>query len=160
MNDVFVNMGQMSVLSGSGVLTTVGLGSCVGVSLYDSIAKVGGLAHVFLAKSRNVSDQENTPGKYADTAIPALIELTIQAGGKRQNLVAKVAGGAHLFSGTISENFSIGAKNIDAVIEQLNKLNIPIVGKDVGGKKGRKMRFFIDSGKVMVTTIGQEPKEI
>ncbi len=160
MNEVFVNMGQIGVLRGKGVLVTVGLGSCVGVSLYDPSAKVGALAHVFLAKSRANSDRELMPGKYADTAIPALIDFAVKAGANRNKFEAKIAGGAHLFDNLRSDMPSVGQKNVEAVIEQLNNYSIPITGKDVLGKRGRKMSLYVDSGIVVVTTIGQESIQI
>jgi len=160
MNEVFVNMGQIAVLKGSGILTTVGLGSCVGVSLYDPIAKVGVLAHIFLAESRSNDDRLNTPGKYADTAIPAMIEAAVKQGACKERMVAKLAGGAHLFSDVSPVSFHVGTRNVEAVVNQLTIADIPIVGKDVEGKRSRKMRFFIDSGIVIVTSVGQEPKQI
>ncbi|MDI9420572.1 MAG: chemotaxis protein CheD [Bacillota bacterium] len=156
MNEVFVNMGQIGVLRYTGVLVTVGLGSCVGVSLYDPSSKVGALAHVFLAKSRDNSNRELIPGKYADTAIPALIDLAVKAGANKHRFEAKIAGGAHLFNTFNAGMPSVGQKNVEAVTAQLNKHNIPIIGKEVLGKHGRKMSLFIDSGIVVVTTIGQE----
>jgi len=160
MTEVFVNMGEIRVLRSTGVLTTVGLGSCVGVSFYDPITKVGALAHVFLAESRANSDRDALPGKYADTAIPALIDLTVKAGASRERLVAKIAGGAHLFSNITPEHLSVGHRNVKAVIEQLNIYDIPIIGKDVAGKRGRKMKLYVDTGVVIVTIIGEEPKQI
>lgn len=160
MNEVFVNIGEINVLKDTGILTTVGLGSCVGVTLYDQQARVGAMAHVFLAQSQSHRDPNAPPGKYADTAIPALIDCMINNGARKERLVAKLAGGAHLFAGLTSGNLNVGAKNINAVIEQLEKANIPIRGKDVAGKRGRIMRFYIESGKVVVTTIGKEAIEI
>ncbi|NMB38523.1 MAG: chemotaxis protein CheD [Firmicutes bacterium] len=160
MNEVFVNMGQIGVMSKNGILTTVGLGSCVGVVLYDAYSKVGAMAHVFLAESRKDSNGALTPGKYADTAIPALIECAVKAGADRNRLTAKIAGGAHLFSNFGSNSLNVGSKNIKAVIEQLEKANIPIISQDTAGNRGRKMRLFVETGIVEVTTIGQESKEI
>jgi len=160
MNEIFVNMGQIGVIKNSGVLVTVGLGSCVGVSLYDPSTKVGALAHVFLAKSRGNADSELLPGKYADTAIPALVDLAVKAGANRDRFEAKIAGGAHLFENTKPDMPSVGQRNVEAVIEQLHKHRIPITGKDVLGKRGRKMSLFVDTGIVIVTSIGQQPIQI
>lgn len=160
MKEVFVNMGQLHALKNSGILTTVGLGSCVGVSLYDSQAKVGALAHVFLPQSRSDKDPNSIPGKYADTAIPALVEIAVKKGARKQNLIAKIAGGAQLFSNYGPNSLNVGTKNIQAVIEHLEKADIPIVSKDVAGKRGRKMRLFVETGSVIVTSIGQESREI
>lgn len=160
MNEVFVNMGQIHALRGTGILTTLGLGSCVGVSVFDSYAKVGALAHVFLAQSRSDKDPNSIPGKYADTAIPALIEMAVKKGARKENLKAKIAGGAQLFSNYGPNSLNVGKKNIEAVTEHLEKHSIPIVGKDVAGKRGRKMRLFVETGVVIVTSIGQESREI
>lgn len=160
MNEVFVNMGEIHVLQGTGILTTVGLGSCVGVTLYDQQAKVGAMAHVFLSESQPTRDPNAIPGKYADTAIPELIRVMVRNGAQRRRLVAKIAGGAHLFSNITGNRISVGDKNIAAVIEHLQNEKIPLKGKDVAGNKGRKMRLYVESGNVVVTTIGKEAIEI
>jgi len=83
-----------------------------------------------------------SPGKYADTGIPALIEQAVKLGAQKRRLVAKIAGGANLFPNLNLNSVSIGEQNIAAVIKNLSNHNIPIVGKDVAGNHGRKMRFF------------------
>ncbi|NLJ74843.1 MAG: chemotaxis protein CheD [Firmicutes bacterium] len=161
MEELFVNMGQIRSLKSTGVLTTVGLGSCVGVTLYDSVAKVGVMGHIFLPTSRGSNGSTITsPGKYADTGIPALIEQAVKLGAQKRRLVAKIAGGANLFPNLNLNSVSIGEQNIAAVIKNLSNHNIPIVGKDVAGNHGRKMRFFVETGRVCVTAIGKEPIEI
>ncbi len=160
MKEEFVNMGQIGVMSQMGILTTVGLGSCVGVTLHDSVAKVGAMGHVFLPRSRNKNDELSNPGKYADTAIPALIHLVVSAGGNPGRLVAKIAGGAHLFAGSGLNSMQVGSNNVKAVIKHLKQAKIPIIGQDVAGTQGRKMRLFVETGVVEVTTIGKESKTI
>ncbi len=160
MKELFVNMGQISILKDTGILTTIGLGSCVGVTLYDSRTKVGAMAHVFLAASRKNRDLNALPGKYADTAIPALIELCKKRGARTERLVAKIAGGAHLFPNLPTTTLSVGQQNITAVKEHLALVKIPITGIDVAGNHGRKMRFYIETGIVVITAIGKESKEI
>lgn len=160
MQEVFVNMGQIHALRNGGILTTVGLGSCVGVALYDDMARVGVMGHVFLPKSRNTGGTVELPGKFADTAIPALIDEAVKLGAQKRRLWAKIAGGANLFANLTTPNGNIGSQNISAVLENLALHNIPVVGQDVAGHHGRKMRFFIDNGRVTVTAIGKEPIEI
>lgn len=160
MIEVFVNMGQIQGAVTPGILTTVGLGSCVGVTLYDSIAKVGAMGHVFLPKSRPERDPNALPGKYADTAIPALIDLAITKGARRGRLVAKLAGGANLFANLATNNISIGTQNIEAVIKELSHAKIPIRGQEVAGKRGRKMQLILETGIVVVTTAGKDFIEI
>lgn len=160
MKEVFVNMGQVVVLKQEGILTTVGLGSCIGLALYDPAAKVGGMGHIFLAKSRSEEDAEAFPGKYADTGIPVLVQMMMRAGARPQRLVAKMAGGAHLFPKLTSNGPSVGDQNIEAVSSKLKELRIPLHGRDVAGQHGRKMRFNVVTGIVTVTAIGKQPLEI
>ena len=159
MREVFVNMGQIQGLVGDGVLTTVGLGTCLGVALYDSVAGVGVIGHIFLPRSRKNSSAE-LPGKFADTAIPALIAEAVKLGAQKRRLWAKLAGGANLFTNLSGPNGNIGLQNVQAVQESLKLHNIPVVGQDVAGHHGRKMRFFVDTGRVTVTAIGKEPIDI
>lgn len=160
MTELFVNMGQMHVLKAEGLLTTVGLGSCIGLTLYDPVTKVGGMAHVFLSQSRKPEEAARLPGKYADTAVPALIKLVVSAGAQRSRLVAKMAGGAHLFPNLSSGGKTVGDQNIAAVTQHLKTAGIPLLAQDVAGAHGRKMKMSVSSGVVVVTAIGKEPREI
>ena len=92
---VSVAIGQWAVAAAPARIRTL-LGSCVGVVLYDRVARLGGLAHIVLPSARGAVDH---PGKYADTAIPALIaDFERRLGGKaRARLTAKLAGGASMF---------------------------------------------------------------
>lgn len=159
MEELFVNMGQICSLKTQGVLTTVGLGSCVGVTLYDGLNKVGVMGHIFLPKSRP-NDLDALPGKYADTGIPAMIDEALRLGAQKSRLHAKLAGGANLFPNLSLNSISIGQQNITAVKKHLAQYNIPVSGKNVAGNYGRKMRFFVQCGTVTVTAIGKDPIEI
>lgn len=159
MVELFVNMGQIRSLKNQGVLTTVGLGSCVGVTLYDAHAKIGVMGHIFLPKQRP-NDSNASPGKYADTGIPAMIEEAISLGARKVRLVAKLAGGANLFSNLNPNSISIGEQNVIAVKEHLAAAGVPISGQAVKGNYGRKMRFSIIDGVVTVTAIGKTPIQI
>ena len=151
-----VKIADLAVLREYGVITTVGLGSCVGIGLYDNSSKVGGLAHILLSESRQFQKKgrELNTAKYADTAIPALIGEMEKIGAKRSRLQAKIAGGSQLFSFNHT-GVSVGRRNIDAVQSALKKLNIPIVGEDVGGSHGRTMRLFVENGRVTISTVGK-----
>jgi chemotaxis protein CheD len=159
MSEVFVNMGEISSAKSQGILTTVGLGSCIGVTLYDERAKVGVMGHIFLPRSRP-NDHGAPPGKYADTGIPAMIDEAVRLGASKGRLQAKLAGGANLFPNLNLRSISIGQQNIDAVVQLLKQHGIPIIGQDVAGSHGRKMRFFVENGVVTVTAIGKDPVEI
>nr|WP_303652937.1 chemotaxis protein CheD [Paludisphaera mucosa] len=140
------------------------LGSCVGVVLHDRAAKLGGLAHVVLPDSRGAVEH---PGKYADTAIPALIAELEQAmrGKAAGRLVAKLAGGASMFqvgatSTTAPAAKNIGRMNQEAVEAILASLRIPILGRDLGGDGGRNLMFDPASGRVQIRSPGGGEREI
>ena len=134
--------------TGSGVMTSIGLGSCVGLILYDKEKSIGSFAHVMLPKSQGKPGER--PGKFADTAVDILIEELEQAGSKRSALIAKLAGGASMFQ-HFSGNLNIGERNIAALEELLAARKIPILKRDVGGTVGRTVTFYpIEKGKVVV----------
>ncbi|NLJ24839.1 MAG: chemotaxis protein CheD [Firmicutes bacterium] len=159
MAEIFVNMGQIEVARADGVLVTVGLGSCVGVAIYDRERMVGGMAHVFLAASKD-GKGITQPGKFADTAIPALVEAVMQAGGRRSAFQAKIAGGANLFPKLQAASLNVGRQNVMAVKEHLQLNNVPLRGEDVEGNSGRKMTLYVKDGIVVVQSIGDKPREI
>ncbi len=156
MDTIKVKIADLAVLRENGMIITVGLGSCVGIGLYDHLNRVGGLAHILLSESQQFQNRvgELNTAKFADTAIPALIGEMERIGGKRGRLQAKIAGGSQLFSFN-KAGISVGQKNIDAVRRTLQQLNIPIVGENVGGRHGRTMRLFVDSGRVTISTVGK-----
>lgn len=155
-----VGMAQHAICDDSeGILVALGLGSCVGVALYDADSKVGGLVHVMLPSSLQGRTKDN-PAKYADTAIPLLIEEIINSGGRKRLLVAKIVGGARMFSLGGKSHLDIGARNVEAVNEVLNKQKIKIVASDTGGNYGRTMQFYVSDGRVLVKTIGHGLNEI
>lgn len=132
-------------------LSCVGLGSCVGVVLYDSQTKIGGLAHVMLPE--NIKNDTKNDGKYADTAIKILLATMIQKGAKMKNIQAKIYGGAQMFSTIQSKVLgSIGSRNVKAVKNELRDHNIPLVRSDVGGTIGRTIVFDTVTGHVDVMT--------
>lgn len=157
---VAVRIGELRVLRGHGVLAAIGLGSCVGVALYDPVSRVAGLAHIFLPSSHNGRPAPDAPARYADTGVPALVEAMVAAGARTGRLWAKVAGGAQLFLRGDHSTLEVGRRNVEAVHRALAALGIPVVGEDVGGSRGRTMRFFADTGRVLVTTLGSEVREL
>ncbi len=139
------------------------LGSCVGLVLYDRVNKLGGLAHVVLPTSRGVLD---TPGKYADTAVPALIAEIERRGGRsaRGRLIAKLIGGACMFQIQATQNshpgLNVGQQNHEALDRILTALAIPIVARDVGGATGRRLTLDTATGAVTIKAPGGQDYEI
>jgi len=159
---VSVAIGRWAVAGSPSKIRTL-LGSCVGVVLYDRGARVGGLAHIVLPSSRGVVEH---PGKYADTAIPALIaDLDRALRGKAAGrLVAKLAGGASMFtlgpSASANPSMNIGRSNQEAVERILGALRIPVVARDLGGETGRHVTLDTATGLVVVRTPGADEKEL
>lgn len=136
-------------------LITLGLGSCVGVTLYDNLTRVGGLAHVMLPDSTLSGKKDYNPGKFADTAIDVLIEEMLKLGASKNRMVSKIAGGAQMFQIKSENNImQIGKRNVEAVRNKLNQLNIRIIAEDVEGNYGRTIEFFCEDGRLAVRTIG------
>ncbi len=157
METVHVKIADLAVKKDAGVLVTFGLGSCVGIALYDPKAKVGGLAHILLNDSTKFirpSVNSFNPAKFADTAIPFMIDEMVSLGAKKQNMVAKIAGGASLFNFK-TESGNVGEKNIEAVKSVLKEKGIRIGFEQVGGCCGRTMRFFVENGEVTISTAGK-----
>ncbi|MFT8313967.1 MAG: chemotaxis protein CheD [Clostridium sp.] len=141
-------------------IITVGLGSCVGIALYDKYKKIGGLAHIMLPDSSQFNNITNEK-KFADLAIPILIEKMAEQGSNVRNIKAKIAGGASMFNFTDkSMNMDIGKRNSIAVKNVLREFNIPILSEDVGGNKGRTMILHTSDFIVQIRTVGLGIKEI
>lgn len=148
-------MAEYKAAKSPATLITLGLGSCVGVVLYDRMNKIGGLAHILLPDSTLSSNKNFNPGKFADTAIDALIEDMLKLGINRSNLVSKIAGGAQMFKIKSENNImQIGKRNVEAVRAKLNQLNIKLIAEDVEGNYGRTIEFFCETGELTIKTIG------
>lgn len=131
------------------------LGSCIGIAIYDRVAKVGGLGHVILPSSQEGSGD---PGKFADTAVDLLVERITAEGGEPKRFAAKITGGAAMFGPSGSTN--LGQRNAEAVRARLASHSIRLVAEDVGGTSGRKMLLDPATGDVQVEMIGQESRTI
>lgn len=158
--EIKVGIADMNVAFTPDRIITVGLGSCIGIALYDRINLIGGLVHIMLPDSTQFSSINN-PLKFADLAIPILITKMVSTGANRNNMKAKISGGASMFNFSDKKMImDIGSRNSIAVRKTLEKLTIPIVSEDVGGNKGRTMIFDTSSGAVLIRTVGLGTKEI
>ena len=150
---IVVGMADLKVAKSPDVLTTLGLGSCVGITLYDSVSKIGGLAHVMLPTYKGFEGQ--TIAKFADSAIIELINQMGRAGANRKSLIAKLAGGAHMFGNTPSSDMmKIGERNAAASSAVLRQLGIRVQSTDTGGTHGRTIELYIDTGVLKIKTVG------
>jgi chemotaxis protein CheD len=159
-NVVKVGMAELSALKHPGVLITLGLGSCVGIALYDRVSKVIGLAHVMLPSSLQIKNNDNN-AKFADTAIVQLLDEMIKLGASRRNIVAKLAGGAQMFAFNSSlDIMKVGERNTIAAKKKLRELNISIISEDIGGNYGRTIELFSTDGRLVIKTLGFGIKKI
>lgn len=150
---VIVKMADYAVGGEDKVIATLGLGSCVAVSLYDSTSRVGGLVHIMLPE--NPGDKNTA--KYADTAIPFLIRQLEDRGAYRRRLSAKIVGGASMFKSESGESImKIGERNIEAVKKHLKLAEIEISAADVGKDYGRSMYFYLEDGRVEVRSFNRD----
>lgn len=133
------------------ILVTYALGSCVGVCLYDPILPLAGMVHILLPCKDDSTSKENEY-KFADSGIHRLMNQMIAQGADRSRLRAKIAGGAEMFEGAVYLQ-AIGARNIKAVKETLQKLHIPITAEDTGSNYGRSIWFFCENGDLKIKTV-------
>lgn len=161
MNNITVGIAEYKIVRAPNTITTVGLGSCCGVVLYDEINKVAGLVHILLSDSKNEINLKNK-AKYADTGIVALYEDMKKSGANGRFIKAKLAGGAHMFNfgKATSSIFSVGERNVKACKDVLNKLNVSIVSEDVLGSCGRTIVFDTLTNKLKVKSVGKGEKFI
>ncbi|MCL2752843.1 MAG: chemotaxis protein CheD [Defluviitaleaceae bacterium] len=160
MNRVMVGMADMNITKDPGVLITLGLGSCVGICLYDPTSKVAGMAHCMLPDSTQIMNNDNL-AKFVDTAIIRLINDMGRAGANKRAIVAKLAGGAQMFAfNSTNDSMRIGDRNVDASIKILKELNIPIKSMDVRENYGRTIELHTSTGILNIKTIGKGTKEI
>ena len=155
-----VGMADYKVGRAPDTLISYGLGSCIGISLYDPQTKIGGLLHIMLPDSNQSRANENR-AKFADTGIPDRLEELIRMGAARSRLVAKLAGGSQMFAfANASDIMRVGLRNASASKKILKKLSIPIVGEDTGGNYGRTVQIDLSTGVYKVKTIDKGDKEI
>ncbi len=140
-------------------ITTLGLGSCVGIALRDKNNKVGGLAHIMLPDSTVIANQTNV-AKFADTGIVELLKQMEKLGAVRRNVVAKIAGGATMFALSNRTNLNVGERNVEAVKAKSKELGIPILAEDTGLNFGRTVIFYPETGDYVIKAVGKPEKVI
>ena len=163
-NMIKVGMADLAVCKYPDALTTLGLGSCVGIALYDPVTKVSGLAHIMLPDSTKIKNNQNI-AKFADTGIEELIKQMIKIGASKTRLVAKIAGGAQMFAFKTSTSqandmMQVGARNVEAVKAVLKKEAIRLLAEDTGLNYGRTIEFYSENGQLLIKRVGKESKTI
>lgn len=154
--DVRVGIADLNLVLPPDTIMTIGLGSCIGISIYDKELKIAGLAHIMLPDSTQFKVVSN-PFKFADLAIPILLQKMLEKGSIKRNLIAKIVGGASMFNFSDAKIISdIGKRNVESVKDVLNnREGIKIVAEETGGKKGRTMIVDPENGEVTIKTVGE-----
>jgi chemotaxis protein CheD len=156
---IVVGMADLKVAKHPDTLTTLGLGSCVGITLFDRNKKIGGMAHCMLPTYKGFEGQNIA--KFVDSAVIELINQLVRTGASRNALVAKITGGAHMFGRSQnSDMLKIGERNAAAGLAILRQLSIPVQANDTGGTHGRTIELNIDTGALRIKTVGAGEKFI
>ena len=156
-----VGMADLKICKAPDALTTIGLGSCIGIALYDPSTKISGLAHIMLPDSTQIRNNSNEE-KFADTGIQKLYDEMIKAGANKNKLVAKIAGGAKMFamSGSASAGINVGERNAEASRAKLKELGIRLKSEDCGLNYGRTVELYSETGDYYIKAVGKEVKII
>lgn len=157
---VKVGMSDLQIAKPPKKLTTLGLGSCVGIVLYDRASKISGLAHSMLPNSREIKNNSNR-AKFVDTSIDELLERMTEKGANSRTIVAKLAGGSQMFKfSSNSHVLNIGERNVESARAKLEEMKIKIISEDTGGNFGRTITFNPVDGSLHIRTVGHGEKTI
>ena len=155
-----VGMADLNVCKSPDGITTLGLGSCVGVCIRDPIAKVGGMVHAMLPDSTQIENNSNR-AKFADTGIEDLVKKLVAMGGNKARFEAKIAGGAQMFAfQNKSDMVRVGERNVEASKKKLRELGIPLRAQDTGLNYGRTIVFYPETGELLIRSAGKHEKKI
>lgn len=155
-----VGMADLNLCRDPDIITTLGLGSCIGIALYDPSSKIGGLAHIMLPDSTKMRNNSNI-AKFADTGIEELLNRMIKAGAVKSRLVAKIAGGAKMFEVSgLSDIGNVGQRNAEASRAKLKQLGIRLIAEDTGLNYGRTVELHCDNGDYYIKSVGKPLKII
>ncbi len=160
--NINVGIGDLAINKAPVILETRGLGSCVGVTLYDRQNKIGALAHIMLPCFSNTMKEnvaENMKFRYADYALPYMLNKMIFMGSNKMGIVAKIIGGASMFKRK-SSTLNIGEKNVEEVRKFLKSNFVKIQAEEVGGDMGRTIFFDLNSGVVTMKIYGKVRQEV
>ncbi len=160
LNTVAVGLGELYVSrSPNDVLVAYGLGSCLGIGMYDPLAKIAGLVHAVLPYHPNGNNQQSP--RYVDSGLVALLVEMLRAGAEHKRLVVRMVGGANMLTiPGFTQTFNIGSRNVEAAYHTLQMLDLRLTSQEVGGNVGRTLRFYVADGRMTIRTIGNLEREI
>ncbi len=159
-NSLAVGLGEIKVSRNStDVLVAYGLGSCVGVAVFDPQTKVSGLLHAVLPERLNGGEPASP--KYVDSGLAALMASVEKEGAERRRLTVWLTGGANMLTAPgFKQTLNIGERNVAAALAGLAALNLKIRAQEVGGHVGRTVRLYVANGRFTVRALGSQEKEL
>ena len=156
-----VGMADLKTCVSPDGVTTLGLGSCVGIAIRDPVTKIGGLAHIMLPDSTTIRNSNQNIAKFADTGIDELIRQMENLGASKSRLVAKMAGGAQMFAmASQNESLRVGERNAAAARAKLKEYRIRLLAEDCGLNYGRTVEFYSETGDYVIKSVGKPQKTI
>ena len=159
-NVIKVGMADLNIAKSPDSLTTLGLGSCIGLTLYDPVAKIGGLVHYMLPDSTKLKNNSNI-AKFGDTGIRELYRKMIEKGASPTRMVAKIAGGAKMFEVSgLSSVGNVGERNAEEAKLILKELKVRLVAEDTGLNYGRTVVLNCENGEYLIKAVGKPQKVI
>ncbi|MCL2577418.1 MAG: chemotaxis protein CheD [Defluviitaleaceae bacterium] len=157
---IIVGMADLKAAKSPDVLKTLGLGSCIGIALYDPVTKVAGLAHIMLPDSKAITNNQND-AKFADTGVIKLIAEMERMGARKINMRAKIAGGAQMFAfNATNDSLRVGDRNAEASKKILQKVGIKLVAEETGANFGRTVELYAEDGNFLIKAIGQPTRTL
>jgi len=155
-----VGMADYKVGREPDLLISYGLGSCIGIAIFDPTVKVGGLAHIMLPDSTQARSTEN-PAKFADTCLPLMLSDMLKLGAVKCRLIAKIAGGSQMFTfANATDIMRVGERNAESVRQILKRLDVKIISDDTGGNYGRTVELNLVTGIFRIKTIDKGEKQL
>lgn len=155
-----IGLAEMKIAQAPAGLVTRGLGSCLGITIYDPLKKIGAMTHAMLPDIDKARIKSN-PIRFVNSAIRKAVEGLEKLGSSRVHLVAKLFGGAHMFTFIASDSvLNVGQRNIEVAQSVLKELGIKVAAQEIGGTFGRTIELNLENGKVMVKTISLGDKEV
>ena len=159
-NIVKVGMADLQIAKAPDSLITLGLGSCIGLTLYDPVTKIGGMVHYMLPDSTQLKNNTNI-AKFGDTGIRELYNQMVKRGAVPRRMVAKIAGGAKMFEVSGLSNVGhVGERNAEQARKMLKELHIPLVAEDTGLNYGRTVTLDCETGDFFIKAVGKTNKTI
>lgn len=136
------------------VIVTYSLGSCLGVTAYDPVLKIGGMVHCLLPTAVSAKEKARLkPCMFVSTGVAMMVRKLVEAGAEKDRLIFKAAGGANMRD---NDFFGTGERNFAALMKLLDRNNVTLAAKSVGGTIPRTMFLFLDTGRVVVRSLGKE----